>query len=363
MKIRLATQKDDSQLRDLLRNTTIPGHIKMVYTREPSFFASLTDTEENTQVIVAANDERIEGLGCRSLRELFVNGKPRELGYLSGLRLSPSAQNSNILARGYSFIKKLHQENPVAAYLTTIIKGNDRATQVLTSGRAGLPSYLPRGDFLTHVIPVRSRSGKLPPVGPFEVLRSSQIPDRTLLDFLTQEGAKRNFFPVCEGKTGQMLLDNIGRENLLVAMKNNKIVGTMALWDQRGNKQHIVAGYSRSFGTLRPLINLGLRLRYRYALPSPGEEIFCGNVALVCISDDDSEVFQILLRQLMAMASSTGLHQVALGLHERDPLLPELKRFFHVVYRSSLYLVHWDNAGFVADLDEQMVPYLELGML
>jgi hypothetical protein len=84
---------------------------------------------------------------------------------------------------------------------------------------------------------------------------------------------------------------------------------------------------------------------------------------LLCIRNNDSMVFRALLQQALSMAAVRGLHQFAIGIHERDPLLPHLKGFFHIVYRSGLYLVAWEGNAFYESLDLSLVPYLELGTL
>jgi hypothetical protein len=126
MIFRLANESDDPQLRKLMRETIVAGHIRMAYTREPNFFKAYDHADESVQVVVAEKHGEIVGVGCRSIRKLLVNGAPSPFGYLSGLRLSPSAQSTTALARGYAFLKTLHEDSPVPAYLTTIVGGIER---------------------------------------------------------------------------------------------------------------------------------------------------------------------------------------------------------------------------------------------
>lgn len=364
MIFRLAKKSDDVQLRKLMRETIIPGHIKMIYAREPNFFDSHSCKEKNSQVIVAENEGSIEGIGCRSIRELYVNGQAQTIGYLSGLRLSVAAQNGTTLARGYSYLQQLHRDNKTQAYLTTIIQGNECAEKILTSKRAGLPSYTPMGSYLTYVIPVRTRPLKDITKKQLDIVPADQIPESELLDFLNKEGSRRQFFPVCnQNDHGEKILNTIGTENVLLALKKGKIAGTMAVWDQGKHQQHIIAGYSPAFRAFRPFLNLGLRLKNRHSLPAVGKQIRYATAALNCIADDDIDVFQNLLQHALNKASSDGLHQLALGMHEDDPLQDILKNYFHVLYRSGLYLVSWDNDSFIDSLDNTLVPYLELGAL
>jgi hypothetical protein len=364
MIFRLAESADDSQLRTLMRETVVPGHIRIAYTREPNFFSAYQDGDPCTQVIVAEANHRIEGVACRSIRQLLVNGKPCTLGYLSGLRIRPSAQKRIALARGYAFLKALHADGRAPAYLTTIIQGNEEAKRILTSGRATLPSYIPMGNYLTHVCPVK-RSCTVPktPEG-LEITTAAQLPRQELTDYLRQEGSSRQFFPAytAAGDTSGVI-QAIGLEHILVAQQAGKIVGTLAVWDQENAKQHLLAGYSGLFRLVRPLLNLVLQARNYHRLPSVGETVRYASSALLCIRNNDRTVFRALLEQALSLAVQRGVHQFAVGFHERDPLVPEMKDVFHVVYCSGLYLVSWDNCGFYESLDPSLIPYLELGTL
>lgn len=364
MIFRLANRTDDKQLRKLMREMVVPGHIRITYCRESDFFEAYRNIDEDSQVIIAEDNGRIDGTACRSIRNLLVNGKPSPVGYLSGLRLRASAQNRSTLARGYAYLKTLHADNRVPAYLTTIIQGNNKARETLTSGRANLPSYNPMGTYLTHVCPVKRRAVRRVAQKDIQVETGTQVSPSELTTFLHDEGARRQFFPVCESK-GQIsgILRSIGLENVLVAKKQDRIAGTVAVWNQAKSKQHVIEGYSPLFRMLRPILNIGLRAGNYHNLPKAGNKLRFGVTAMICVRDNDTTVFRALLCEAFAMASSLGLHQLAVGLHERDPLVPALKAFRHVVYRSWLYLVCWDDNSFQETLDKTLVPYLELGTL
>jgi hypothetical protein len=66
MIFRLAEPSDDSQLRALMREIVVPGHIQIAYTREPNFFNAYQDVDPRAQVIVAEENHRIEGVACCS---------------------------------------------------------------------------------------------------------------------------------------------------------------------------------------------------------------------------------------------------------------------------------------------------------
>ena len=193
----LAGPEDDADLRQVLASTPMAGRMVVSFQREPSWFdAAVVDGFERQ--VVACRDStsgRIIGFGCRSLRELFVNRQPATVGYLSSLRVLPEHRNLGLIARGYAFFRKLHQDARTPFYLTTIAEGNDLAMRILTSGRAGLPMYHAAGRYHTMAIPL---GGEVAPRVQSESLtiRSATITDLiAITDFLTKVGSQHQFFP------------------------------------------------------------------------------------------------------------------------------------------------------------------------
>lgn len=361
MIFRLAEKSDDTQLRHLMQETVMPGHIRMIYSREPNFFDCYEKSDEKPQVIVADENEKIVGLGCRSIRELFINGVPQPVGYLSGLRLSPFVRDGLTLARGYSFLKKLHADDTINTYFTTIISGNEKAEKILTSKRAGLPAYIKMGEFLTSVIPVKGKY-RTDPEKENGILKGTEIEKEELLEFLNSEGSCRQFFPVCKS-TGKDIINSIGMENIYVSLLDNKINGVMGLWNQEKFKQNKVVGYSTSFKILKPVFNIILRLKGCSPLPAEGGNLKFGIASLVCVKNDDLYVFKKLLYHILKRAGNRGLQYLAIGLHEKNSLRKEVNKYFKFDYKSALYLVSWDDETPLVKLDESKIPYLELGTL
>ncbi len=79
----LATPADDADLRQILAATPMPGRIAVSLRREPSWFAAAV-VDGHFRQVVACRDlatRRLVGFGCRSVRRLYVNGLPTDVGY------------------------------------------------------------------------------------------------------------------------------------------------------------------------------------------------------------------------------------------------------------------------------------------
>ncbi len=242
----IATPEDDAQLREVLASTPMDGQIQVSFRREPSFFQAGVVEGPFLQTLVARNGAQVAAIGCRSVRDRFVNGQPRTIGYLSGLRLRPEYRSTGLLGRGYRFLHRLHADRRTQLYLTTIAEGNAVAQRVLTSGRTWLPQYHRAGTYHTLVIrPRRARSGARPDPS-LLIRRASQVDLPQIVQFLQQAGPRRQFFPYYTAEdfgNPQGTFYELPLENLFLAEHNEQLVGMLGAWDQRGFRQTVVEGY------------------------------------------------------------------------------------------------------------------------
>jgi hypothetical protein len=373
----LAGPADDADLRQVLASTPMAGRIAVSFRREPSWFGAAVVNGFSRQVVACRDQStgRIFGFGCRSLRELYVNGQPTVVGYLSSLRVLPAYRNLGLIARGYEFFRRLHEDARTPFYLTTIAEGNDVAQRILTSGRAGLPTYHAAGRYHTIAIALPLGGALAPRVHCDErsealgaaAIRPATLADvPSLIDFLNKAGPSRQFFPVYRQDdflSPNGLLRGLELNRLLLAERNGRIVGMVGAWDQSAYRQQVVHAYSGWLGFVRPAYNLAAWLRGSAGLPAPGQPLRTLMAALPLVADDDPTIFGDLLAHLRRCCGGGSWSHLLLGLHERDPLLPVARRFQAACYTSVLYLVCWpDGDAARLELDGRSA-YLELGSL
>ena len=363
----LATPDDDADLRHVLAATPMGGRIAVAFHREPSWFAGAV-VDGRCRQVVACRDlhtGRIIGFGCRSIRDVYLNGSPGVVGYLSSLRILPEHRNLGLLARGYAFFRELHRDGRVPFYLTTIAVGNEPAEAVLTSGRAGLPSYHPAGTYHTIAIPLPRRPAA-PAHREVSIRPCHQDDLPAVLDFLATAGPRRQFFPRLrpdDFSNPEGLMRGLSLDWLLLAERNGRLVGTLAGWDQHDDRQSVVRAYGGFLGWVRPVYNLWAPIRGLPALPPPGEPLRYLMGALPVALEDDRAVFAALLTALRAKAAGRPWSHLLLGLHESDPLLPVARRSQAACYLTRLFLVCWRDGDESRDALDGRAPYLEAGSL
>ena len=348
--IGLATAADDDDLRRLLRETPMPGPIEVSLEREPDFFAAARQ-EGGRHHTVAIRDRltgRLAAMGSRSVYEMFVDGQPQRVGYLSQLRIAPEHRRPGrqLLRLGFDLLRQTHAEGEASFDITTIIDGNETARRILEAGLPGLPRYQRLEEFVTFLLPVRGgvRAGRRG----IEVATGSALLLPGTLDCLERFGRRHQF-------AWHWTSNILPPERFYVALAGDHIAGCLALWDQRAFKQVVIRGYDRTMTWRRPLLNLlGARL------PSVGEPLAHAHLSHVAVDDDDPQVLAALLAAAMEGARRDKLDCVTIGSAARHPLSEVVRRCYRCrEYVSILYAVHWDQPP---TLDGR-IPHPEVAVL
>jgi hypothetical protein len=362
----IAGGQNDKELRDILKSIPMSGHISLCFEKEPSFLRALQIEGEHNQVGVVRERSKnmIVGFAARSIRCAYLNGKAENLGYISNLRIIDGYRNSRVLAEGYRFYRQMHKDGLARIYVSTIMSDNKMAIGLLTSKRAGLPDYQDVGEYQTSII-ARGRK-KAKQQKQYRIVSGHREMLKDIVSFLREEGSKKQFYPFYSEE--EFLGDNdrlmgLNVENVYIALKDEKIVGVIAKWDQNGFKQTRVAGYSGMFGAIRPFYNMYAKIMGYPLLPKPGQNLNFFYVSCIVVKDNEPGIFSELLGRLYDDFVGTNHPFFVVGLHSKDMLLHSLKAYRRFTIKSRLYVVHFqDGEESFRGLDER-VPYLEAATL
>lgn len=341
----LATPADDAGIRGLLASNPIPGRIRIRYEREPNYFAGVA-TMGKTQVLVARANGRVVGVACRSVRSMYINGEPADVGYLGQLRVDPHFRGRWLVLRGFRMLHELHRQSPPRGYVTTIVEGNDEAEGVLVRrARGPMPRYRKLDRLMTLALPTSGAAR-------VEV-SSSTRPLAEIVAFLNREGRRKNFFPVYDEKAfSDGTTRGFDPQDFIVIERYGVIAGVAGLWDQSAYKQSIVDGYDPLLRAARPFYNTASRLLRRATLPKSGTALRFAYGSFFCATSDDPAIARVLIARLLATARARRLDHLLLGFAESDPLLTVARTFRHVAYPAGIYTVAWDDGtDFHDDLD------------
>ncbi len=351
----LADERDDPELRDLLRRHPMGRRIRVTFEREPSFFAAARVQGDFRQVGVGRDvtTGRIIGMGARSIASAYLNGRPAPLGYLSDLRLIPENRGGLLVARGYRYLRKLHQDGRAKLYYTVIVSDNAKALSTIAAGRAGLPPYHDCGLILCPAIVLKRP--KLPVRADCEIVRGDEELLPQIVACLNRNNCRRQFAPVhCvqDFAPGGRWRD-FRVQDFYVARRKARVIGVIGKWDQQSFKQTRIVGYGGALGVLRHLLRLpavGQCLRYFYG-------------SFAAVDGDDPGVFRALLRRMYNDAVGGEYRYFLVGLHELDPLCSVLGEYSITPFAGRLFCVCFeDGEPEYPELDAR-VPYIEIATL
>lgn len=364
--IELAKKSDESALRRIARDNYMEGNIRLSVQREPDFFSSLEVEGRFIQVCLGRDlrNNKVIGFAVRAIKEMFVNGSIRDIGYLSNLRLDKTYRGGTIIYRAYRFLKELHRDGWTQLYLTSILQDNQYAIKMLTSGRAGLPRYKDFGGYTAYAVGLKKKRGDLPV--DLELRRGSEDMIEDVVLFLREEGKRKQFYPVYReadflSTTG--LLRGLRVDDLIIALRRSKVVGVIGLWDQTAVKQDVISGYSSLMRIIKPLWNAYAPLRDLPSLPVRDTPLNFFFASMNLVKNNKSEIFHALIEQLRSEGRERGFDHMVLGLHSRDTLNSVIMRYPSYRLRSRIFLVHWeDGEQLYGSLDDR-IPYLEVAAL
>lgn len=342
-----ARLQDDPALRRILRTSAMPGKISVSYEREPSFFDSLAAEGGKSEVIVARNTETGDVIGffSRTVREVFVNGTAREIGYLGQLRFDPKFKyRISVLRKGFELWRQNMHGNLGLTYdLTSILDGNILARRLLEAGKPGFPIYRPIGGYLTLAMRTGGRGDR-------QVQEAQKTDLQDILTFIRSVNKHRQFAPALPDHEWQELFASGGLDpsSFLILRDGGQIAGVLAVWDQRTYRQAVLRSYSPAMRCLRPIVNAFAAPVGLPSLPPEGHQIPQAFVFLAATTLGlERDVLPRLLRAAHQKARNRGIGMLTVG-YAKDSIESEItiRNFRCIKYPSTIYLVHGPDQVF-----------------
>jgi hypothetical protein len=362
----LARPEDDADLRAILRASPFAGSISLSLEREPNYFlaASVDGTFHQTLALRDSHTNEIIGMGDRSIRPRWLNGRVQEVGYFSGLRGREKYRQglaaARFLGKGFEGMHALHQDGRAPYYLMSIISDNDTARRILTSNLPHYPRLHPYTRMFTYAIhPTRPKkeSG-------IKITRGTLDLIPAIVDCLARYGTRTQFAPHWTTDTLlSALTPALSISDFFLALSGDRVTGCLALWDQQAFKQSVIRGYAGTIARLRKLINLLAPLGGWPRLPNIGTRLNHCFASFLALDEDDPEIFSALLCALHNEAARRKYDYVMLGLPEASPFHAIVKSYRPITYESQIYLTAWeDGYDAVAQVDSRP-PALEIALL
>lgn len=338
--VEFAAPHDDAGIRALLRDQPMGGLVRLSLEREPDSRLAAGIEGDAYHAVVAREKAtgRVVGVGARSVREVWFNGRRVRMGYLSTLRRDPKVLGFRHLLRdGFDLLESARGEEELPFDLTSVIADNRAARRALERGLPGLPHYKPLCDWVTLILPTSSRRSNDPAI---RTADATDLP--AIASCLQAHGQRHQFAPVwseqdlrCPARSRGL---SVGDFSIL--SEHGEVRGCAALWDQRSFKQAVIRGYAPPLARWRPFVNVGLKLMGRPLLPPIGAALNMAYLSHTACNDDDPDTLARLIRAVLPRAAARGVDHLIVGVAGEGKTLPLLRRHFRPrEYRAILYLV------------------------
>jgi len=362
-----ATAATEGQLRKLLRDNPLSGELCVSLEREPNVFHGAGISGDNFQLMLAfAGAERhLVATGGRFELTVYINGTPRQIGYLGELRADGGLKRRRkLLLESYETMRRYHESGNVPFYLTTIVADNTAARRLLETGIGDMPTYQPMESMVTLTIPAKAGARRERSTRNVVNGTDSQLPD--IVEAMAHSGPDYQFHPVWTEDVlrSETRCRGLSADDYLLCRNGEKLQGCLALWDQRSFKQTVIRGYSKRLSRARPFLNVVAPLLSRPRLPPPGARLESAFLSHVAVEPGDEPALVALIGHACRQALKRKLDYVMLGFAERNPLAEVVRRRFPChEYVSIIYVVYWEDGAAAANQLDNRVPHPEVAIL
>jgi hypothetical protein len=366
--IDIASAADEKTVRELLRNASFGGDVRISLEREADSALAASIEGDDHRVLIArhARSGATAGVASRSVRAVFVNGVQSRVAYLGQLRIDPRfTRHRGLLAAGFARLRALQSSSAPQLHLASVVSDNVAARRLLSRRAPGWPTFEPVDTLVSLAIPARGRNAGWRSSN-VRCERGSIAALNAIVSCLERNGARFQFHPswsradLTGPRTRGLSLDDF-----IVARRDGNVVGCVACWDQRGFKQVRVRGYSPRLSRWRPIVNAFSRITGAPHLPRVGDALRFAYLSHLAVDDrEDERVTVDLVAAGVEIASWRGLDYVVVGLSAAHPSLAAVRQAFsHRAYESILYVAFWPDAAGIAESLDRRPSHPELAIL
>jgi hypothetical protein len=194
-----------------------------------------------------------------------------------------------------------------------------------------------------------------------QVVRGGETYADAIVDCLNRNNARKQFAP--HWTRASLFRANLTPADFFLVLDGDYILGCLACWDQSAFKQTVVRGYSGSLARWRKVINVVSRFGLLPYLPEPNTPLRHSYACHLAIDNDDSVIFEALLRNVYNHSVEQNYSYFMIGLTESNPLRHVVEAYRPLTYISQIYLVDWDDHGDLLAKIDGRIPAPEIALL
>jgi GNAT superfamily N-acetyltransferase len=330
MNIREATIEDNQELQELQAKCPQGKTLIVSLVNTPDFFARVK-AYKSYKVFVACEDNQIIGSAACAIREAFLNGNIRRVGYEFQYFTSPDYRGKGIARQLHKHIRNhFIQHGAVLSYLL-VIEGNLPAMGLFKNLGFNLHRTLTMPGLAIYKKMDAAHQGTIRQIGPEGLSQVS--------DLLNETWRNYDLYEPTSAETLTQFVNRIpayNLNNLFVAEDHGEILACLGVWDWGQIMKITLKARSLKMQGIGFLLNIVRSFRSIPRIPSVGDTLkqWC----LTPIGFKDPKYLAVLLRYLNNLALQKGIEQIFSICERNHPLLGAMKGFIHVDTAMHLYV-------------------------
>ena len=330
MNIREATVEDNQELQELQAKCPQGKTLIVSLVNTPDFFAR-AKAYPSYKVFVACEDNQIVGSAAYGIREAFLNGTIRPVGYEFQYFISPDYRGKGIARQLHKHIRNhFIQHGAVLSYLL-VIEGNLPAKGLFKSLGFNLYRTLTMPGLVIYKKMDVAHQGTIRQIGSEEFSKVSDLLNDTWRDYDLVEPTSAETLTQFVNRTPAYNLNN-----LFVVEDHGEILACLGFWDWGQIMKITLKARSLKMQGIGFLLNISRNFRSLPRIPKVGDTLkqWC----LTPIGFKDPTYLAVLLRYLNNLALQRGIEQIFSICERNHPLLSAMKGFIHVDTAMHLYV-------------------------
>ena len=234
--VEYAREEDGKRILEIIESSSVKGKIELLYTRRPNAVVSYKKESTDTDIFTIKENNEIIGTVVNIVREAYINGIPKRLSYICGLKRDCN-YTGNI--NWFKALKKYYRSD-VDYYFCSIILDNDEIKKMLEKKRTRTVNTELLNKYRTYILsPYLSIKGK----DKYTFKQATQNDEQDIINFLNEEGKQKELFPVIRSLNQ---FTDLSITDFYILYKGNEIMAVGALWNQTSYRQYIVKEYHRN---------------------------------------------------------------------------------------------------------------------
>ncbi len=360
----IGEEYNEEMLRILLDSPMESDGLSVCLDRTPDIFAVAKLFFDSYKCFGFFMDERLAGFSMVCRKWLYVNGLPREIGYLANMYVRPEARKRGWLYKASESLFRETLKHVDLGYATTM-KGNRNAEPMIGRRIQKYP-FIPfsKSIGINHVKNILITFRKFNRTG-YRIRRADEKDLPEISRLLDDEYRSRLFGPVM---TEENLRKTIGSRpgfsirDYFVSEREGRIVGTCSAWDISAIRKLRVMAYHKQYRAVKIIYGMAAPLFGFPRLPKPGDpfrEIVINDYG---VQDRNPLILKALITHIYKEYRKLGYNMVQIGSYEGDPILAATKGFFSQPFYSHMIFGAKDPDCIERENIDTSRPYLDIAL-